>query len=58
MNILYNALIPLISAFVGGYISIWVFNKGYKKEQLEERKKRIQNNYETEEYFKLNLNPT
>tara|TARA_R110002073_G_scaffold101840_1_gene231328 strand:+ start:77 stop:952 length:876 start_codon:yes stop_codon:yes gene_type:complete len=55
MEIFQNIIIPLISALVGGLFSVWVFNKGLNKKKQEERKNRIQNNFETEEYFFYNL---
>ena len=51
----YNILIPLISAFIGGFFSVWVFRKGQEKQKQVEKNKRIQNSFETEEYFKINL---
>ncbi|WP_440121319.1 hypothetical protein [Tenacibaculum sp. Ill] len=55
MEIIKNIIIPLISALIGGLFSVWVFNKGLNKKKQEERKNRIQNNFETEEYFFYNL---
>lgn len=55
MEIFQNIIIPLISALVGGLFSVWIFNKGLNKKKQEERKNRIQNNFETEEYFFYNL---
>jgi hypothetical protein len=51
----YNVIIPLVSAFIGGFISLWLFKKGIEKQKQAEKEKRIQNNFETEEYFKINL---
>ncbi|WP_158837755.1 hypothetical protein [Polaribacter sp. L3A8] len=55
MNIVYNIVIPIISALVGGMFSVWVFNKGLARKIKEERCNRIKNNYQIEEYFFYNL---
>jgi len=55
MNIIYNGIVPLFSAFIGGFISLWIFKKGVEKQKQKERERRILNNYETEEYFKINI---
>lgn len=54
-DLIYNILIPLLSAFLGGFISLWIFIKGLEKQKKIEKDKRIQNNFETEEYFKINI---
>ena len=55
MNLLYNAIIPLISALIGGLFALWIYREGLKKEKREQRHERIRENYETEIYFFSNL---
>ncbi|QXP78791.1 MULTISPECIES: hypothetical protein [Winogradskyella] len=55
MLIIQNIIIPLVSALIGGLFSVWIFDKGLNKKKQEEKEKRIQNNFETEEYFFYNL---
>lgn len=55
LNIIYNGLIPLFSAFLGGFISIWIYRKGIAEQKRLEKIKQIKDNDETEEYFKLNV---
>lgn len=55
MLILESIIVPLMSALIGGLFSVWIFNKGLEKNKQEARGKRIQNNFETEEYFFYNL---
>jgi hypothetical protein len=57
MQIIQNIIIPLISALIGGLFSVWIFNKGLDKKKQEEKEKRIENNFQTEEYFFYNLKP-
>lgn len=55
LNLIYSGLIPLFSAFFGGFISIWVYRKGIIEQKKVEKRKQIEDNNETEEYFKLNI---
>lgn len=55
MEIFITIIIPIVSAFVGGFFSVWIFNKRLNNKKQEERKNRIDNNFETEEYFFYNL---
>lgn len=55
MNILYNVIIPLASALVGGFISLWIYKEGEKKKIQDERRKKIESNFQTEKYFFHNI---
>lgn len=55
MEVLNNIIVPLLSALIGGFYALWIFNKGLNKKKLEEKSNRIKNNYETEQYFFHNL---
>lgn len=55
LEVIQDIFIPLLSALIGGLFSVWVYNKGLNKEKRDEKKNRIQNNFETEEYFFFNL---
>lgn len=55
MDIISNIVIPLFSAYLGGYISIWIYRQGIREQKKKEKKKQIQENNEMEEYFKLNI---
>jgi hypothetical protein len=55
LDIISNIVIPLFSAYLGGYISIWIYRQGIREQKKKEKKKQIQENNEMEEYFKLNI---
>lgn len=54
-SIISDGFIPLISAFIGGYFSVWVYKQGIKKELQKEKKDKIQENFQTEQYFFYNI---
>lgn len=55
MNITTDIVIPLFSAFLGGFTSIWIYRKGIIEQRKLEKKKQSVENKEMEEYFRLNI---
>lgn len=55
MNILFNVIIPLVSALIGGFISLFIYKEGEKKKEQVERKRKLESHYQTEQYFFHNI---
>lgn len=55
MNITSDILVPLFSAFLGGFISIWIYRQGITELKKKEKEKEAENNKQMEEYFRLNI---
>lgn len=55
MNITSDIIVPLFSAFLGGFISIWIYRQGINDQKKKEKEKEVEDNKQMEEYFRLNI---
>ncbi|THF53362.1 hypothetical protein E6C50_03935 [Flavobacterium supellecticarium] len=55
LKLLSEIIVPLFSAFLGGFISIWIYRQGIREQKRVEEKKQIEENKEMEEYFRINI---
>lgn len=51
MNFVTNILVPLISAFVGGFFSIYLYRKGIEDKRKSDKMEEIENRYKKEIFF-------
>ncbi len=55
MNLIYNLIVPLVAALIGGFISLYIYKEGEKKKIQDDRRKQIESHFQTEKYFFHNI---
>lgn len=54
-NVISEIIIPILSPLIASLISLWIFKEGLNWNKRKEKRKEIENNYQTEKYFLYNL---